>query len=1029
MTTTAKNVYKNIPFVVDVKKDRYYYQFNQYSLEKSEPINIELQPFEGLDYKISPNTIDLNTPVISANLDIDSKTLWNNEIYPGNTVTVAPKGNLYFVENLTYDNFTIRGTPYINSSGIMSNTSFSNNIYTNFYPQSNNWSIITHITTPSSFVDQAYIFGNKLSNRYTPQVCTSATGDLLIYLASSTSSWNIANGTTISQEPLLPNTEYDIELSYDGSKYQFKVNNEVTWELESDLNVYSSNSNELCFGYDSGNNAWNGLIDLSKTKILVDGYTYWSPYQITEVIREGCLESDDVSEEKTYSTFVKPDGDILLSESDKDKEGYIWANKITIPAHEKYTPETSNISISAPGITFNDGCAKTFKDGSWLNTNYIPLETVNGILPDIRCIARFKTGNNINRNSALFDFLSSITSESHTLWIGTRSNNMTIWSAGFNQPNFNPLRIDTWFWTQVIITDNRVDVYLLQSNETDFDKLPSDLSKWQIGANAGKQLKNTLKFLWLGRAASSEYWQDSIDLRSLSIDYGSATTNTWSTYWKPINHTSNYTNFGIDYKTRINETGSGVSLITGNNLLDNTTGYQGKNYQVAPVNKHYLVKLDDGYKNFFRAGDLLVLDKVATGFNTSNYLYKNIFIPENFEFYIKFVCYNNGSNQIIMSNNNTQASFVRLDSLTAQVYLHPSGMCDGSYKVDLKSAYWAKGVIKDGVYNLYIIPDNDYVDYKDADANGEHHLTITLEDITGIFKYNAMNTLIFGRNSSNWTGQYLVGLIYTDSIAFINTDTNEEIYTTKGGYEVVPGCLESGLSDVTEEKTYNSFVNNSGDLVLSTNDNIPGYKQYNNITIPAHDSLTVKPVNFEKYSDYLPTVNTEDYIASDFSNKTWFKTTVNIPSKENRSGDIVFVTRAHTIINVLQEIVISEGYGMGLSRSGNCRLYDGGAREGLTLENNQWYWFKLIFKTNDTTELYILKDDGTYTSAPIEEDVWTLGLSAGRCISNNETYLQVGGNASAIEEYWRSKIDLMNTTVYTLDNDGNYKILFDFVEK
>ncbi|MBQ8750170.1 MAG: hypothetical protein IJZ30_00855 [Alphaproteobacteria bacterium] len=108
---------------------------------------------------------------------------------------------------------------------------------------------------------------------------------------------------------------------------------------------------------------WNGYTSNSMSRVLApSGETYLTSVDDSVISARGCLDNiTDVANERELTAFVKDD-EILLSESGDDREGYTWANKVTIPQHEvvpvykkkfsetntnyKYTYQDENILVS-----------------------------------------------------------------------------------------------------------------------------------------------------------------------------------------------------------------------------------------------------------------------------------------------------------------------------------------------------------------------------------------------------------------------------------------------------------------------------------------------------------------------------------------------------------------------------------------------------------------------------------------------------------------------------------------------------------
>lgn len=144
-----------------------------------------------------------------------------------------------------------------------------------FNTNNNTWEICTKITTGIMDSSQRYIFGQPIENRTTPQLAIQ-NSILKIWLASTTSSWDIANGIE-STLTLESNTEYIIKCYFNGNEYKIDVNDTNYITISSSTPIYHNNY-PLILGYDNGNSAFNGLIDLTETYINVNNQLYWQPY-------------------------------------------------------------------------------------------------------------------------------------------------------------------------------------------------------------------------------------------------------------------------------------------------------------------------------------------------------------------------------------------------------------------------------------------------------------------------------------------------------------------------------------------------------------------------------------------------------------------------------------------------------------------------------------------------------------------------------------------------------------------------------
>ena len=260
-TTFDKKVYAGMPFRYKITKARYWGKTVAKSVTANTGDDGALEPYDG-------GTITQDGTALSVSAGI----LPDGGAYGGYRGVAAPAGKRYFLRNANtvYDNFSRRGSPDIGEDGVLRNITSGNNIYTAFYNQSYPWEITVKIHTPETFADQSYIFGNYSTNRATPQLCTDVAGHLMLYLASSTSAWDIADGA-VSEQALAADTDYVIKAGWDGAAYTVTANGEEFVRVVSAAVQYSTTAAQLCFGFDSGNNAWTGTIDLHNSLISVDG--------------------------------------------------------------------------------------------------------------------------------------------------------------------------------------------------------------------------------------------------------------------------------------------------------------------------------------------------------------------------------------------------------------------------------------------------------------------------------------------------------------------------------------------------------------------------------------------------------------------------------------------------------------------------------------------------------------------------------------------------------------------------------------
>ena len=352
-TTFDKKVYAGMPFRYKITKARYWDKTVAKSVTANTVDDVALEPYDGV-------TITQDGTVLSVSAGI----LPDGGAYGGYRGVAAPAGKRYFLRNANtvYDNFSRRGSPDIGEDGVLRNITSGNNIYTAFYNQSYPWEITVKIHTPETFADQSYIFGNYSTNRATPQLCTDAAGHLMLYLASSTSAWDIADGA-VSEQALAADTDYVIKAGWDGTAYTVTANGEEFVRVVSAAVQYSTTAAQLCFGFDSGNNAWTGTIDLHNSLITVDGKAYWKAYTVYSEILPGALDGD-TGALADWNCFCDAEAETTAFDTAAAVDGKVWIGHKVIESHVTNPWPIVHFSVEG-GVTFR-GDTAAFADGMWL---------------------------------------------------------------------------------------------------------------------------------------------------------------------------------------------------------------------------------------------------------------------------------------------------------------------------------------------------------------------------------------------------------------------------------------------------------------------------------------------------------------------------------------------------------------------------------------------------------------------------------------------------------------------------------------
>lgn len=514
-TTFDKKVYAGMPFRYKITKARYWDKTVAKSVTANTVDDVALEPYDGV-------TITQDGMVLSVSAGI----LPDGDYYDGYRGVAAPAGKRYFLYNVNtvYDNFGRRGSPDIGEDGVLRNITSGNNIYTAFYNQSYSWEITVKIHTPETFADQSYIFGNYTTNRATPQLCTDAVGHLMLYLASSTSAWDIADGA-VSEQALAADTDYVIKVGWDGTAYTVTANGEEFIRVVSTAVQYSTTVAQLCFGFDSGNNAWTGTIDLHNSLITVDGKAYWKAYTVYSEILPGALDGD-TGVLADWNCFYDAEAETTAFDTAAAVDGKVWIGHKVIESHVINQFPTINFSQVGDVIYSNN-------DATFVNRAYL---VSNKKLPNIKFFPRS------------FDFTAKITPKTlagyntvfrnattniffglyNTAWCiydgsrktgGTATENTVYWIKALSVYNSSN---NSYTSTLYVITDN--GSYTLET-------LP-ELSAWTKTVQVTSNMFMSEEYFWLSNDGSASF-KGAIQLDQVELKTGM--DGGWSSYWKPLN--------------------------------------------------------------------------------------------------------------------------------------------------------------------------------------------------------------------------------------------------------------------------------------------------------------------------------------------------------------------------------------------------------------------------------------------------------------------------------------------------------------
>lgn len=316
MTTHDYKVLKNYPVQFTVKNPRCWWQTINTAYGEDTTVNVEMLPFEGLEYTF-------NNPLIT----FSKQTLLDNTILEEHTYALGESGKEYEYREVN-NNASIIGT-LTEADGVYSGFADNTNyllISRTYKPNQSSAEFFAKFTTSSDVtVGGAIIDGNLMMS-------------MTVY-ESTVGYWNWSESRRYSHTiTVQPNTTYWVKTSITGNVVKSTISTDgVTFSDEitfTDRTMNFSAAYDVCIGVSSWDftNAFTGFIDLKETYMKSDGEIVWSYYN-TKYYR-GCLETSDKVSEYTYTALVK-DGEVLLVDTDQLRTGYTWANGVTIPTHEK----------------------------------------------------------------------------------------------------------------------------------------------------------------------------------------------------------------------------------------------------------------------------------------------------------------------------------------------------------------------------------------------------------------------------------------------------------------------------------------------------------------------------------------------------------------------------------------------------------------------------------------------------------------------------------------------------------------------
>lgn len=532
MTQISKKAYKGLPVGIKVRKPHYYYQdFLEVFNDNAEKY-VELREFEGLDYSFNRSQVTF-----------DEKVLWNGYTSPSCERILAPSGETYLtsIKKLVY---TVNGN-VVNDNNIISGFDKSNYLQIGNIDLSTgkSFEMFTKVTTGSDITSIQVIFTEKDAS-YFSNFRVDA-GHFCANVSLHNSSTNKVLTTSETATSVQPNTTYWVKFVYDNETKTYSLFSSIDneqWNLEASLTVNQLMTNWIwnigCSAQSKYEYPFSGSIDLNESYIKIDDKVVWGKDAIYVVEGTGCFDNiTDVQDERTLTAFVK-DSEILLS-TDEEKEGYTWANNVTIPEHELVPIYKKKFTES------NADCKYIYQDGNVLvsiNTggilvpnedfyyNFIPQTSFFDY--DVRFTTKITTASSVSGKQVIGHVggTASFTLSSGKLCM-------------YNQLTANTaLTVNTTYWVRVaeiysVSTGQYTHriAYIIDNGYTK-ETLP-DESEWVVKTltNTTPWFSETTKIYCLG--SESDTFKGIIDLNNVWVDYGNTTNigdggRLYQTKWK-----------------------------------------------------------------------------------------------------------------------------------------------------------------------------------------------------------------------------------------------------------------------------------------------------------------------------------------------------------------------------------------------------------------------------------------------------------------------------------------------------------------
>ena len=352
----TKLVYKDLPFKVTASAKGYYDYENLFSLSKDSNISIEMKEY-------NEGNIEYSEPVESAAIvSVQANHLPNYKYLSKIRGCLMPYGREYKDLKTGRVSFKNNGCAQEGSAFTGANNAYISTEEIFDFENFNSWEIQVCYNYNGGGSYPAIVATESNGRDFDGINFCYEGGVLKLWLGNTEySNWNVASFDT--QLSLTEGTTYYIKFGFTGTEYYFQYNTDGS-ETYSDKVTYSSTNkikthNKLIFlnnGYNLSNYYNNGSIDLSKTRIIVEGEVVWAYPKVTSKISSlpgTLLNYEDTGAPVDLDLYVISNLNkdenyfVLTKENDVSIEGYKcqWVGKANIPSHDTFTYEEIDIVI------------------------------------------------------------------------------------------------------------------------------------------------------------------------------------------------------------------------------------------------------------------------------------------------------------------------------------------------------------------------------------------------------------------------------------------------------------------------------------------------------------------------------------------------------------------------------------------------------------------------------------------------------------------------------------------------------------